>query len=76
MSYRATHLWSVLAKEERSVVWLARKAGCSRNYLQQHRSGRRPTLSDDLARRVADVFNLPVEAVFTRVNDTEATAAD
>lgn len=76
MSYRVTHLWLVLAKNERSIRWLARHAGCTHNYLNQLKSGRRQTLSDELAARVADVFQLPVEALFEQVNDTEATAAD
>jgi hypothetical protein len=67
MSYRVTHLWSVLEKDERSLRWLARKTGYSHQYLRLLKSGRRERASDEFAQRVADALGLPVEAIFERV---------
>lgn len=77
MSYRVTdHLWTTLANEERSIRWLARKAGCTHNYLNQLKSGRKPAVSEELAARIAAVFGVPISTLFENVNaPTEQEAA-
>lgn len=75
MSYRVTHLWSVLEKDERSLRWLARRIGYTHQYLSLLKTARRTSVSDEFAQKVSDALRLPVEAIFASVethNDNEA----
>jgi hypothetical protein len=71
MRYRVTHLWAVLAAQERSVAWLARKMGFTQQYLSLLKMGRRRYVSERFALAASAALNLPVEALFLPVESPE-----
>lgn len=56
------HIQDWLEGHERSQSWLARRVGISRSYLTRLFNGERP-LSDDLARSIAEVLDVPADWV-------------
>jgi transcriptional regulator with XRE-family HTH domain len=76
MSYRVTHLWSVLEKDERSLRWLARRTGYTHQYLSLLKTERRTSVSDEFAQKVSDALRLPIETVFAPIGGDESQAAD
>lgn len=57
------HLFDVLAANERSQAWLARKVGCSESYISLIKNGRRP-VPTWFADRASTVLGLPRHVLF------------
>ena len=61
---RAQHpLWSLLEHQERSLAWLGRRMGYSRQYVRMVRAGQEP-LRPEFRSRAAAAMGLPEAVLF------------
>lgn len=62
-AYRGSHIVAVLAEEERSQRWLARKMGMRFEHLNRVLNGHHP-ITRGFVRRACDVLGVPEEGLF------------
>jgi hypothetical protein len=64
--YRATHLRTTMRHQGRTLAWLGRRCGRSRQHLSRIASGQR-TAPALLASTISGLLGVPVDVVFERV---------
>lgn len=57
-------LRALMTQRGRSYRWLARAAGCSCGFVSHLCSGRKKTCTPELATRIAEALDVPVELLF------------
>lgn len=67
----ADTLKALMDQREYSHGKLARYAGCSRGFISHLTAGRKPSCSAQLASRIAEALDVPLEILFTPGDSTD-----
>jgi transcriptional regulator with XRE-family HTH domain len=59
-------LRAFMRQRDFSMSRLARYAGCSKSMISHLCAGRKTTCTEDLASRIAEALDIPIEALFVR----------